>query len=292
MQDARPQNVIKKQMWTEDELAQVSELLDICNAYEDLSTKLSLVTLRMRCGNETNDFLYYADDKLVGLLSLANYGMIDREVTSVVHPDYRRRGIFTALLAAAKIEARARAISRFVLVCERFSRSGQAFIEAIDAEYDFSEYRMVLDNLGEKGPYARQLHVRKAGGEDVDAIAVITALCFGQSESGTRKTTLESMRNPYSQYYVGLLGNEVIACLDLFDHGNEFAIYAFGIHPQYRRRGFGRQMLEQLICGIRHASQKLIALEVEINNAPAIHLYRSCGFTQTTIYGYYNLDIL
>ena len=292
MQEARPQHVIKKQTWTEDELAQVSELLDICNAYEDLSTKLSLVMLRMRSGNESNDFLYYADDKLVGLLSLANYGTIDREVTGMVHPAYRRHGIFTALLAVAKIEARVRGISRFVLVCERFSRSGQAFIESIDAEYDFSEYRMVLDSLGEKGPCRQQLHVRKAGAGDVDAIALITALCFGQSEQGARKNTLESMCNPYSQYYVGVLGNEVIGCLDLFDHGNEFAIYAFGIHPQYRRRGFGRQMLEQLICSIRRESQKPIALEVEINNVPAIHLYRSCGFTQTTIYGYYNLDIM
>ncbi len=286
------QGLIKKQTWTVDELAQASQLLDICNTYENLSMKLSLTTLRSRSGKETNDFLYYEDGELVGLLSLDNHGTEDKETTGMVHPDCRRKGVFTALLDAAKEEAASRGIQRLILICERFSRSGQAFIEADGAEYDLSEHRMVLDTFHEKGPYHQQLHLRKAGPQDVDAIARITSLSFGQSEQGARKNILESMQNPYSQYYLGLLGNEVIGSLDLFAHDNEFAIYGFGILPQYRGRGFGRQLLEQLIKSIRSASQKPIALEVETNNATAIALYRSSGFKETTTYGYYNLDVV
>ncbi len=66
------QGLIKKRTWADEEIAQAGELLDICNAYENLSMKLGLVMLRSRKGEETNDFLYYVDGKLVGLLTLSN----------------------------------------------------------------------------------------------------------------------------------------------------------------------------------------------------------------------------
>ncbi|GAC1387965.1 MAG: GNAT family N-acetyltransferase [Ktedonobacteraceae bacterium] len=286
------QSIIKKRTWTEDELAQAHELLAVCGAYENLDIKLSLSRLRSRLGKEINDFLYYADDQLVGLLSLSNHGTEDREMTGMVHPAHRRRGIFTALLASAKAEVQQRGIQRLIIICERFSRSGQGFVAAVGAQYDFSEHRMILATLKEKGPYHQQLHLRRAEPQDIDSIVQIIALSFGQSVQGARKDIAESMQNSLSQYYVGLFHNEVIGSLDLFVHENEFGIYAFGILPQYRGRGFGRQMLEQLIKSIHHQSQQLISLEVETTNTNAIGLYRSCGFQETTSYGYYNLDII
>src|SRR5437588_3233271 len=240
------QGLVKKQIWTEAELAQVDELLEICNAYEDLSLKLDPAMLRSRPGNETNDFAWYDAGKLVGLLALDDMGSEEKEMTGMVHPDYRRRGIFSALLAAAKEEAKLRGIKRLVLICERFSRSGQAFVAAIGAQYDFSEHKMVLQTFNERGPYPEQLHLHKAEPADVDAITRIISASFGQSEEGARRHIMESMHSPYSQYYAGRLGSEPIGCLNLFAGDKEFAIYGFGILPQYRRHGFGRQMLEQL----------------------------------------------
>src|SRR5947207_13826568 len=109
--------------------------------------------LRSRPGNETNDFAWYEDGKLVGLLALDDMGSKVREMTGMVHPDFRHRGIFTALLAAAKAEAKHRGIERLVLIGERFSRSGQAFVAAIGAQYDFSEHKMVLKTFNERSSY-------------------------------------------------------------------------------------------------------------------------------------------
>jgi len=285
------QGIVIKQTWTEAELAQVDELLEICNAYEDLSLKLDPAMLRSRPGNETNDFAWYDAGKLVGLLALDDMGSEEKEMTGMVHPDYRRKGIFSALLAEATEEAKRRGIKRLVLICERFSRSGQAFVAAIGAQYDFSEHKMVLQTFNERGPYPEQLHLHKARSEDVDAITRIISASFGQSEEGARRHIMESMHSPYSQYYAGRLGSEPIGCLNLFAGDKEFAIYGFGILPQYRRHGFGRQMLEQLIKIVRSESQKRIALEVETENTNAIGLYRSCGFKEITTYGYYNIDI-
>jgi ribosomal protein S18 acetylase RimI-like enzyme len=285
------QILIKKKTWTDEEIAQAEELLDICNAYENLSIKLGLVMLRSRKGEETNDFPYYVDGKLVGLLTLDDYGQEDREITGMVHPDYRRRGIFTALLAAARAEAKQRGIERLVLICERFSRSGQGFVEAIGAKYDFSEHRMVLGNLKERGPFQENIQLQKAALNDREKIAQVSSISFGQNIERTRQHVTEAMSDPHCQYFMGKLGAEVIGCLNLFANDREFGIYGFGVLPQYRGRGFGRQMLELLIKSVRAESSKSIALEVETDNTNAIGLYRSCGFQETTTYGYYNIDL-
>ena len=286
------QGVVKKQRWTEDELAAAATLLAVCNAHEGLYTKLDTSMLRGRPGNEMNDFLYYMDGQLVGLLSFNSFGSEDRELTGVVHPEFRRQGIFTLLMAVAREEAKQRGFQRLILICERFSRSGQGFIEAVGAKYDFSEHKMILDTLQERGPYAEQVLLRKADPQDIDSMARIISLSFGQSEEGARSFTTESMRQSRIGYYVGEWRGEVVGCLSLSYGDKEIGIYGFGVLPQYRRRGIGRQMVEQVVQTIRIGSQKPIALEVEAGNENnAIKLYRSCGFKEVTTYGYYNFEI-
>lgn len=287
------QGLIARRTWTEEEIAQAEVLLKTCNNHEDLYIKLTTVMLRHRPGDETNDFLYYAGDKLVGLLSLDDHGQEDREMTGMVHPDYRRRGIFSAMLKAAKLEAKQRGIERLILVCERFSRSGQAFIAAIGAKYDFSEHKMVLETFNERGPYRERIQIRLASSEDVEALASISAISFGRSVEGARLHTIASMDFPNCRYYLAKLGERTVGAFNIFFSDDECGIYGVGVLPEYRGRAFGRQMLEQLIINL-HAEgwQQRIALEVETDNTNAIGLYRSLGFKEVTTFGYYNLDIV
>ncbi len=317
------EGIFKKKIWAEDELAQARQLLDICNTYEGLYLKLDVEMLRSRLGKETNDFLYYEGGKLVGLLAMDEFGDEERELTGMVHPDHRREGIFSALFAAAKAEAKARGIERLILVCERFSHAGQGFVAATGAAYDFSEHKMVLEDfkVGTRSISSPTDHItlRKAGSEDVETLALISAASFGHSVEGTKRHILENMQMPRVQYYLGMLGNadpfladvtggerneEAVGCLNLFEAEMEYGIYAFAVLPRYRGRGFGRQMLEQIIKKVhaRNADPFLadvsrgerslgIALEVETQNEIAIGLYRSCGFVEVTTYDYYNVDL-
>jgi ribosomal protein S18 acetylase RimI-like enzyme len=289
------QGLIQKRTWTNAELEQVDELLEVCNAYEGLNVKLAITMLRTRTGRETNDFLYYVRGKLVGLLALDSIGSKDKEVTAMVHPDYRRQGIATSLLAAARAEAQQRGIERFILACERFSRSGQAFVAAVGAQYDYSEHKMVLTALRAREDYMERLSLRRATEADIEVLAHIITACFGQTPEGARRHVAESMHDPYNQYFIAASEDKAVGCLDLFIDDREYGIYTFGILPQYRRRGFGRQMLGQLIKDIHTnnvSGKRRIALEVESENSPAISLYRSCGFQEITTYGYYNLDLV
>lgn len=287
------QGIVNKRIWTNEELAQAEALLAACNAEESLDIPISIETLRTRSGAEVNDFVWFEQGELVGLLSMDEHGEEEREVSGMAHPYYRRRGIGSMLARAAQEESKARGIERLIFVCERFSRSGQAFIAAMGAVYDFSEHRMELASLRAKGPYAETIHLRKAGLSDVDVLTDLVIASFGGTRERTRQHIAAEIYHPKREYYLALLGDTPVGCFNLW-HDNTTGIYAFNVLPHCRRRQFARQMLEQIITQEQApgaGSGYPITLEVDTTNRGAIALYRSCGFQEITTYGYYNLDI-
>src|SRR5437660_12064453 len=116
MSSITEQGLVKKQILTEAEATAIEQLITTCNNYEGLHMRIDVGALRQRAGNEANDFLYYEDDYLVGYLYVEGWGSRDREIAGMVHPDYRRRGIFSSLLAAAKEECYQRDVRKLIIV--------------------------------------------------------------------------------------------------------------------------------------------------------------------------------
>ncbi|HLJ36388.1 MAG TPA: GNAT family N-acetyltransferase [Ktedonobacteraceae bacterium] len=291
--DIPQQGIVKKQQLTEVEMAEVVELVALCKIHDGIDLTLLLDMMNDRTGNDTNDFLYYVDGKLVGALAFDSFGTEDKEMTGLVHPDYRRRGIFTALVNEARVDAKARGIHQLIFVCDRFSRSGQAFVAAVGAQYDFSEHRMVLVDFIERDPgsYKEHIVLRPATLADADVLAYVSATSFGESERRTKEHLEQDILHPRRRYYLVMLENEPVGCFNLW-LGDTVGIYAFCVLPHYRKRGFGRQMLEQIVRQVRAETQQPITLEVDTTNTNAYALYRSCGFKETTTVGYYNLDLV
>src|SRR3712207_221151 len=118
MGDPGRDGLLRRNRLSAAELAAIEALADACRRHEGLDLNLNLDLLRSRPGTETNDFLYYAAGELVGFLEM--YGT-EVEVLGMVHPEHRRRGIFTALLATARAECRGRGLEELLLVCENAS---------------------------------------------------------------------------------------------------------------------------------------------------------------------------
>lgn len=329
MSNSNKRGLVKKQTLTESELKEIEQLAQICNHDEGLRMRLSWEMLRKRRGKEINDFLYYEDthlgansatfhsmnraeitNTLVGYLAMDSYGRTEKELTGMVHPNYRRRGIFRALLDAAKEESRRRGIQRLLLVCERTSDSGQAFIRSIGAYSNHSEHEMVLgafqgrrrgpESLGAlvwesndfpSGASDAQLRLRRASADDLEAIVSVHSASFGDEKEQVRHYTIQGLQEPKSQFYLGVLGEKPIGCLRLDEIDDEIGIYGFGVHPEYQGRGYGRRMLEGVIRRIQKQSPKGIMLDVDIDNTNAVKLYRGCGFQIRTTYDYYGLDL-
>lgn len=290
MLETHTQGLAKKQTLSEAEITTIEQLIINCNTYERLHMRLSLDALRKRPGNETNDFLYYEDGILVGYLSVESWGTKEREATGMVHPDYRRKGIFSALLTAAKEECQQQGMQKLILVCEHLSQSGQAFVDAIGAQHEYSEHEMVLGTFRERRIFHDGLHMRQANMSDLETIVAILATDSGNVES-VRQWIRKCLEEPAWRFYLATLDGKPLGCLRLEDMGDQVGIYAFEVRLGYRGLGYGRQMLEEAIRTIRAGSQKPIMLDVETGNINAIGLYQSCGFEIKTTYDYYGLKI-
>jgi ribosomal protein S18 acetylase RimI-like enzyme len=284
------QGLLKKQTLTEAEANAIERLITLCNNYEGLHMRLDMGALRHRSGNETNDFLYYEDGILVGYLFVEGWGSRDRELTGMVHPDFRRRGIFRFLLTAAKEECQQRNAQKLILVCEHFSKSGLAFVNALGAHHEYSEHEMVLGTFRERRNYSKRLHIRQANSSDLDAIVSVLATDSGNVESVNRWVA-KLFEEPTSRFYLATLDQKPLGCLRLDFMSDQVGIYAFEVRLGYRGLGYGRQMLEEAIRAISAETQKRIMLDVETDNTNAIGLYLSCGFEIKTTYDYYGLII-
>lgn len=288
MPDTDTQGLIKKQTLTEAEATAIEQLVNTCNTYEGLHMRLDVGALLQRSGTEANDFLYYEAGKLVGYLFVEGWGSRDREVVGMVHPNYRRRSIFTSLLTAAQEECQHSNVRKLILVCEQSSETGLAFIHSMNAQHEYSEHEMVLSTFRERRTFHKGLLVRQTRKKDLEAIVSILATDSGNVES-INEWVSKLFEEPTSRFYLATLDEKPVGCLRLDYMSDQVGIYAFEVRLGYRGLGYGRQLLEEVIRSIRSDSLNTIMLDVETDNTNAIGLYSSIGFEIKTTYDYYIL---
>lgn len=95
--------------------------------------------------------------------------------------------------------------------------------------------------------------------------------------------------NPFSKCYTYVYKNETIGYL-LFEHiYDRIEIDDFYIIKEYRRNGYGSQLIKKLISYAKKTNIKNITLEVKIDNYTAIGLYKKYGFESVALRKkYYN----
>lgn len=237
----------------------------------------------------TTSFGVEAGGRLVGVAYLP---ADPPEAGLAVHPACRRRGIGRALLAAVADEARRRGMAGLLLVANTGSANGEAFLRAVGAVYETSEYRLEL--TGEPPAPDRPhpgLSLRPATPADAGTVVRIRAAAFGDDFGETLAAVERRMTEPNRRYRLGLLDGEPVGVLCLGAWGNEADVTAFGVLPAYQGRGYGRQLLLEAVAQLRREGWARIAIEVETDNARALGLYEACGFAVAARFAYWRLAL-
>lgn len=287
---------LPRTFFTSEERGEIQRLAGLCNTYEGLDLKLALEPPPDASLERPGAFLSYTDaGELVGFCSLD--GSDEVEVCGMVHPHHRRHGIGTDLLIAAQQACTARGAARILLICEDASQSGRAFAAARHAQRRYGEYRMVLldsDILLALARHDDALALHPVAISDqaaIDTFVRVRAAVFGKEQDGVHQAVSHSLLSVNERYYNASLNGEPVGCLKLVYEGDAAGIYAFGVLPECRRQGVGRRVLAHAVAIAEERRCQRVWLEVEQENTPALALYRSCGFRETTIYGYFDLAL-
>src|SRR5262245_12995000 len=291
MTDTEKHGLVKKHSLTAEEIGEIEQLAQICDAHDHATMRVNWDSLASRSGNETNDFLYYKDGRLVGTLSLYTFGRPEAETSAMVHPDERRKGIFRTLVNAAIDELHQRQIPKLIFFCDHESRSGIAALEAIGARYSYSEYKMALGEPHMPASLDERLRVERAGPEDVADVARIIALCFDADEADMRQGIEKQIGSESRRYIIARLDGAPIGALNLQIDETGSGIYGFCVLPEQRGRGYGRQILARTIEFALAEGHRPVILEVAPENERALGLYMSVGFRETHRYDYYIIEI-
>ncbi|MEO8970624.1 MAG: GNAT family N-acetyltransferase [Ktedonobacteraceae bacterium] len=273
------------------EIQEIKRLADLCNQHEGLDLKLNWGILHGRPADQLNDFLYYADGQLVGFLALFSFNSQEGEISGMVHPAYRQRGIFSTLFAAVRQECRGRGLSTLLLIVEQASSAGQAFARHLSATYDRSEYKMVLEEPCLPNTLSKRLQLRAASPEDTHTLSHITAQAFNMPEDEVDWYAAPVISQPHRRYYIGEIDGVVIGKIDVRLSEESALILGFAILPEHQGKGYGRQILAYTVREIFSSGRQNIWLEVSAENKQALSLYQSCGFKETGSYDYYRLPL-
>ncbi len=189
------------------------------------------------------------------------------EYTAFVHPLHRRKGHFTAMLNEALETADAferdhRCQVDFCFLTDEHSPAASAVLEAIGAEYWYSEYKMV-----------RQLRET-----DRDYPAKVQ-IALADQEAGV---------------YTASLDGKIIGTCVLLPSGSETYLFAFQIRDEFRSQGYGKDFLKGMLALIAKADGdsngvKTFAVSVQVSglNYIARNLYKKTGFRETEALSYY-----
>ena len=151
-------HIVRKQYLSDADYAQISALQCICEETEGIALKLELdykladAQNRQEIINDptVNEFMCYHEDALIAYLGICGFGeqTVPLELTGMVHPDYRRRGLFLTLSEMALAECRRRNTRLTLGLCDRKSETGQAMLQKLSNMLHHAEYEMVLkENL-------------------------------------------------------------------------------------------------------------------------------------------------
>lgn len=273
------------------EISEIKRLAQLCNQHEKLDLKLNWSILHDRPVDQLNDFLYYVDGQLVGFLALFSFNSQEGEISGMVHPAYRQRGIFSTLFEAACQECRSRGLPTLLLIVEQASPAGQAFARHLSTTYDHSEYKMVLEELRLPNTLSQRLQFRTAHPEDTHAMSRITAQAFKMPENEVNWYTESALSQPNRRYYVGDVDGVIIGKIDVSLSEESGSIFGFAVLPEHQGQGYGRQILARTVQEIFSSGQQNIWLEVSTENKHALSLYQSCGFRETGSYDYYRFPL-
>jgi ribosomal protein S18 acetylase RimI-like enzyme len=264
-----------------DQRSDVDRLAGTCAEFDGVDMKLAF-----EGGEVVTCALAWGAGDIVGYASIDGGSPV--EITGMVHPGWRRRGIGRRLLAAIMADVDRRG-ANVLLIAEEASTSGQAFVGAIGWQPHSREDRMELDRLPGAAPPGGGVDIHVVRRPDADVYAATAARAFdGEgAAAGDRARRSLDIDGEQPFLFTSTATREPIGVARLSPEGGRAAVYGFGVVPAWRRRGAGGRMLDLLLSAAGEGGYSGSVLEVVPDNEPAVRLYRSRGFSTRRTYGYY-----
>lgn len=273
------------------DLKQIKTLVDYASQHDGFNIKLYWYVIENRLTNEFNDFFYYLDGNLISYLGLFTFQNNEAEMTAVVHPKFRNRGLFRKMLGEAQLELNQRHIGNCVWICPRGSTITADIMRNKGGEQTLSQVEMIAARM----PIVKKLPVvqlRPATKDDLPLLARIGSTSFQSSFTDTLQRFTENMTEKNRFIWLASApGHEHIGKIHVrYDESKAAFIHDLCILPEFRGQKYATAMMLLIMDLLRSKGQRTILLDVESDNLAALQLYEQCGFDVTTVHDFWRIS--
>ncbi|WP_172196479.1 GNAT family N-acetyltransferase [Saccharibacillus qingshengii] len=282
-------------MLNERQLQEIEDLQHLCEKTDHLSLKLNGDMLKMDTRPPDRDHFYYENGQLVGFAALYSFGS-QYEVCGMVHPEFRRRGIFTRLWEEALASIDLAPTTTILLNAPQASVSARAWLKTIRCRYEFSEHEMAwhadtADEMPQAAGQSVSVSYRPYEPGDRDMILELCSDGFDTSEEDTQAMLDEESRSVNRvRSMVVYKGRAVGTFVMDYDTPAQAWVFGFVIERSFHGQGLGRSILAQIIRRENESGRRPY-IGVETQNENALHLYESCGFRSYAVQDYYDFGL-
>ena len=281
------EGLLSRPALTEDELAEIRALAAACEDADRHGVKLNWRMMARRVAGHGADVCWCEGNTIVGYAPLDRFGD-SAEMTALVHPAYRRRGIGRALVEAARAEAHHQGCAEQLLVNVRASVSGAAFLAALGRTRTSSEYHLTWQADGPPAMPPGPLTFRRAKQADREFLTRIAALSFGTSDTEAQRMADDDLASAEAVAFLALRDGQPVGRLSALREEGGIYLRSFGVLPDERGRGIGRALLAATIAAFWREGARHFSLDVVTDNSDALALYRSVGFREVYAYDYFD----
>ncbi|RLE95884.1 MAG: ribosomal-protein-alanine N-acetyltransferase [Thermoprotei archaeon] len=131
------------------------------------------------------------------------------------------------------------------------------------------------------------LNIREARADELSLVHEIEVACFKQPY-GLSLLKMYHTLSPDLFLVAEAEGRIVGYVIGLCKKWGEGHVISLAVHPDYRRKGIGRALMEALLTRFKERGMQAARLEVRVSNTPAIRLYEKLGFRiKGVLRGYY-----
>ncbi|KEO83718.1 GNAT family N-acetyltransferase [Tumebacillus flagellatus] len=270
------------------EIEEIAQLEQRCNDAEQIEVRAGVKSLANRPTDGIWDVVCRAGEALVGYLCFYTFDGKTAEVIAMVHPDFRRQGVFRAMLERAREAMQQRGIQDVLFVVPGRSLSGTAVMERMGCVFHEAEFGMSFAR--EPQAFARNEHLQLrpvSTPDDLDALVICLSQGFGDSKENTR-LLLQNTNTPDRMSYLARLDGEPVGGIRVQrERDGHAAVFGFALLPRFQGQGLGRQILTDTVQMLRSEGRREIELDVVTENERGLHLYQTCGFDIAAEYRYY-----
>ena len=114
--------------------------------------------------------------------------------------------------------------------------------------------------------------------EHVQQIAELEKLCFNDPWSAN--SIASELNNRLSLWFVAVDAEQVVGYVGSQTVLGETDMMNVAVHPDWRKKGVGTALINELINTLRLNGSHSLMLEVRASNAPAISVYEKLGFVE------------